>query len=1072
MLNNLPSSASVGPMSRQVDYVLRERRGLFFRKPCYTGSNLNFKIQSSKIVLEKTLHLYNILKITLSPQQGATVMNPEDKDKKPPVEHVGQTEIPQRLKTMVDLLVDEGLRLEDVNTGVCMEEFLRNNILSDLVKLSETDYPPGIGGEVIRTVASMIDLLDDRFLVHNAVHQPTVKLLRTCVHDEQQSENYHEDLVDLMYIICSKIHGFPALLNIFFHDIHWLTTPQKTVPKNQATHAKQTSVSSNSSQDGNPDDISSLASNSIITTASTKTTEFTEETDKPEYEFFLFTYLLRFVHREGKSGDFARTGLLFIMELAENQLGDFILESDFATIMSAGLGALYSQLPRKLMVKSSSGGLTNATLLGFGDNTSAELERLRSGGIEVSSSPQFILQLDSFLKLLEFCQDVLNRCPNVDISLALLQNIKTIFLENILYPSIMECSDTDGSAVAVISYIDIILQTLEQEELVDVVVGFLMDSDSDDEDFWKKKTTSKAQKRQSTINLFAGVETSPITSPPYFTAIGRFTLKDLIFSRLKSSSQQIVIATLKLLHTVISKHCRYSLKLLNIELDESATCFPRPNYLEDIHNSEILGKNKYSLNQKLTTISHHLRELDLFFSLISTIDPKKNMEIFINGYECYVRDAEAIIEADLCYRNGQDIEWTEDGPTKPNGSKNTRQQILAYSERKSGNKDSTKGMSSVPKHRLNPTDRHNPNDSLLQILIGTLSNFFAHSPELNLALTGVISALAVCPYRSLEGWLVFSGVDRLDRRESSARDLESIQHDPRNFDIGVGSVHNENQTSYEGDDKPINESDDDDDRSVDYNADKSPSAAKAIGTTPMWTNFPPFFTIFKTLTQQVDYYRSEIEKFDEYLEERRNGLLDAEDEIDENFFRQQPSTLAVPARSRRASNPGYSANTLFVPGSPSSSSNYSKKARKSAPPSSNNRNLKRSNSLIQGDSSSNSSINSPLSSLMPSSMSSNVITPLSTHFSKTESIKIQPLFPTHFVNEDEEEDSYDLVDDEDEDVFASKKQTRTKTKETKPKEITLSSLLNNVVILEEAVKELVAIVQVRRSLGIDEVRYL
>ena len=46
------------------------------------------------------------------------------------------------------------------------------------------------------------------------------------------------------------------------------------------------------------------------------------------------------------------------------------------------------------MVKSSSGGLTNATLLGFGDNTSAELERLRSGGFEVSSSPVFKSQLD------------------------------------------------------------------------------------------------------------------------------------------------------------------------------------------------------------------------------------------------------------------------------------------------------------------------------------------------------------------------------------------------------------------------------------------------------------------------------------------------------------------------------------------------------------------------------------------------------------------------------------------------------------------------------------------------------
>ncbi|CAG8498532.1 10297_t:CDS:2, partial [Ambispora gerdemannii] len=957
-----------------------------------------------------------------------TVINNEEKEKKP-VEIVDIIEIAERLKNMVDLLVDEGLRLEDVNTGVCMEEFLRNNILSDLVALSEKDYPLGIRGEVIRTVASLIDLLDDRFLVHNAVHQPTVRLLRDCVQNEQ-NEIYHEDLVDLMYIICSKIHGFPALLNIFFHNTHWLTTPQKAASKTPSTLAKPTSVSSNSSQDGNPDDSASMmTTNSIVTQSSAKTTEFTEEPDKPEYEFLLFTYLLRFVHREGRSGDFARTGLLFIMELAVDQLGDFIVESDFATIMSAGLGALYSQLPRKLMVKSSGGGLTNATLLGFGDNTSTELERLRIGGIEVSSSPQFILQLDSFLKLLEFCQDVLNRCPNPDISLDLLKNIKSLFLENILYPSILECSDTDGSAVAVISYIDIILQTLEQEELVEVVVGFLMDSDNDDEDFWKKSTLK--QKRQSTINLFAGVEASSITSPPYFITAGRFTLKDLIFSRLKSSSQQTVISALKLLHTVISKHCRYSLKLLHIELDENATCFPRPNYLEDMHNLEEFGSpNSISPTQKLTTISHHSRELDLFFSLITTIDPKQNMKIFINGYDCYVRDAEATIEADLCYRNGQDVEWTEEGPIKPRGSKNTRQPILTY--KRSGKKDSDKGISTVPKHRLNPTDRLNPNDSLLQILIGTLSNFFAHSPELNLALTGVISALAVCPYRSLEGWLVFSGVDRLDKSESIVRDSDSIHNETRINDISLGPANHDSNS--ENEDK-INEFDDNDDRSVDYNADKNPSAAKAIGAIPSWANFPPFFTIFQTLTQQVASYRSEIEEFDQYLEERRNGLLGADDEIDENFFKSQSSSIAAPARTRRASSANHTTPTIMTP---SNSLTVS--------PSSKTRNLKRSNS-IQGDALSvNSSINSPLSSFKSSSMSSNIITPLYTHVLKTESIKIQPLFPNHF--------------------------TSTKPKETKPKEITLSSLLNNVVILEEAVKELVAIVQVRRSLGIDEVRYL
>jgi len=38
--------------------------------------------------------------------------------------------------------------------------------------------------------------------------------------------------------------------------------------------------------------------------------------------------------------------------------------------------------------------------------------------------------------------------------------------------------------------------------------------------------------------------------------------------------------------------------------------------------------------------------------------------------------------------------------------------------------------------------------------------------------------------------------------------------------------------------------------------------------------------------------------------------------------------------------------------------------------------------------------------------------------------------------------------------------------------ITLSMLLDNVVILEEAMKELLAIVHARRALGIDSIRYI
>jgi hypothetical protein len=65
-------------------------------------------------------------------------------------------------------------------------------------------------------------------------------------------------------------------------------------------------------------------------------------------DFPLFYLLIDYVHHEGRVGDFARTGLLYIIESASSSedLEQWIVESDLATLMASGLGALYSQLSR------------------------------------------------------------------------------------------------------------------------------------------------------------------------------------------------------------------------------------------------------------------------------------------------------------------------------------------------------------------------------------------------------------------------------------------------------------------------------------------------------------------------------------------------------------------------------------------------------------------------------------------------------------------------------------------------------------------------------------------------------
>lgn len=133
-------------------------------------------------------------------------------------------------------------------TGACLEYFLKNDILAHLERLCEADRPHGIKGktlplrktrqlmkhnllaEVVKSINNLVVLLSERFLVHNAVHRPLRRLLRSCIGDEpeerldgtrvfgaagmsndmergESNEEIEGDLVDLMCVLCSKMRA-------------------------------------------------------------------------------------------------------------------------------------------------------------------------------------------------------------------------------------------------------------------------------------------------------------------------------------------------------------------------------------------------------------------------------------------------------------------------------------------------------------------------------------------------------------------------------------------------------------------------------------------------------------------------------------------------------------------------------------------------------------------------------------------------------------------------------------------------------------------------------------------------
>lgn len=270
---------------------------------------------------------------------------------------------------------------------------------------------------------NMVILLDEQFLVHSAVHRAVLRLLKTCVGDDIQEQldgrhrvmgaaggvtrtspsEYEEDrelsqhlcasvtltcdtVVDLLCLLCSRIRTFRELLMIFFYDKQWYhhSGPLQSVPEEDESDkssesdecddrsAADTSISSMDTAQTPHHRVSSpTPSQETVTSA-----PVSSGPKKTEYEFLLFNYLLRFVHREGKIGDFARAGLLFLMDVAMSPgvpvhrlageeaprtstsssstnsatatdpvtdaalaLAEYILDGDFCEVLAAGLGA-------------------------------------------------------------------------------------------------------------------------------------------------------------------------------------------------------------------------------------------------------------------------------------------------------------------------------------------------------------------------------------------------------------------------------------------------------------------------------------------------------------------------------------------------------------------------------------------------------------------------------------------------------------------------------------------------------------------------------------------------------------
>ncbi|OJJ82958.1 uncharacterized protein ASPGLDRAFT_58771 [Aspergillus glaucus CBS 516.65] len=440
----------------------------------------------------------------------------------------------------------------------CLQYASSSQIFVTVTKLALSSYDDN----TLRCAAvffnTLIDAEVDGVVDNRLFARALVDLVRRA---DKHSEDVEGRLVELLFGVANNIRLQPDILPAWF-------APRNERLEGQESGGQRQSVSGK---------------------------EFEGATRKDDFP--LFYLLVEYVHHEGRAGDFARTGLLYLIETASRSkhLERWLIESDLATLMATGLGALYSQLGSLSFIPPE-------------ENPPHIIALSDHAGQDTAIAPYLGSPMRSFMSYLLFWQDTIDHCKSAEVNGNLLDHFQILFLEQLLYPSLLESSDVEGgSTAAVLTYLYRILESVVQDDLVHRILHFLLASDSG-----KGKVDMSVSRRKSLDVLAAFAEESAKPSPSLFN------LRDLALLGLQSSSRQTILATLRLLTVVLQRHHPFTRSLIRTVPGQPA---------------------------KQRTIGALNAELGNMVSMATSIVNDPTLD---ESYDNYLKDASWILEAHLC----------------------------------------------------------------------------------------------------------------------------------------------------------------------------------------------------------------------------------------------------------------------------------------------------------------------------------------------------------------------------------------------------------------------------------------
>ena len=382
-----------------------------------------------------------------------------------------------------------------------------------------------------------------------------------------------------------------------------------------------------------------------------------------------------------------------------------------------------------------------------------------------------------------FWQDILEHCTSTEVKQTLLDHFKYLFLQQLLYPSLLESSDVDGgSSVAVLTYLRQMLEMVNHPDLVGAILGYLLGKPMEAPKLEPTtRPTTIAVRRKSQLLIDHHIQKQD-ASPDLFTLV------DLITSGLQSKNQQTISATFRLCSVLLRKQHLYT---------GSSIIKTRSLDVKDV--------------QKRSLVIHKLH-VDGLLDLAEALGDTSELEI---SYDQHLYDVRNLIEQHPC--------------SKP---------LLELPDLTCLDNDTF----AIAKTEKAP--RHfqiDSGDQVLAFSVASLEHFFFNDIETNLACTQVIADLALCGLVQLEPWLIttseraLQGLGRPNELKALKSAFPTTSSDSTDEIVGI------------------------------------------LPTTPTQASSPsetlsPIFRAIDTLVRDVESYGREIHDFAALLAERRQSL--------------------------------------------------------------------------------------------------------------------------------------------------------------------------------------------------------